>query len=184
MDFRSLYLAILVLGSTLYFSGCQDDPILEETGPDGTTGAPKSRAFITLIQINSFPSTNPAGLSWDDLLPAEYDTFGRPDLFLNITGPPPDPPVFWSQNSHFLNVNAGDTIPFFLLDNFEVVPLGSDIDVNIYDYELDPVTGPDSTLMGTVSFFIGQYPDPTPWPTYITNEQNGYSITLGLRWEE
>jgi hypothetical protein len=161
-------------------TGCQDDPILTDIEDGVPVITPKSKASITLIQLNSFPVTDPGGNTWDIADPANFDTLGSADVYFNITIPEPQPPVLWSQNSHFLNVTETDTVPYFLLTPYEVVPFGSSIDINIYDYEL-----PDSTLMGTVNFVIGPFPDPlNPYPSYVTTEQNGFSMTIGILWEE
>jgi hypothetical protein len=172
--------ALLSLSLMFLFQACQDDPELQPVVDGSPVITPKSRAYITTIQINSFPDLDPNGNPWDMVNPAEGDTLGLADIFFNITIPDPSPPVIWSQGSHFANVPPGDTVPFFLLTHFEIVPFESNIDLNIYDFEL-----PDSTLMGTVPFFIGTYPDPqNPYPSYITSSQNGYSVTIGLRYEE
>jgi len=145
---------------------------------------PKSKASITLIQLNSFPQTDPFGQTWDTVDAATFDTLGSPDIFFNITIPEPQPPVLWSQLSHFSNIKEFDTIPFFLLTPYEVVPFPSVIDINIYDYEIFGTT-PDSTLMGTVTFDIDAFPDPlNPYPDYVTTEINGFSMTIGIHWEE
>ncbi len=161
-------------------TGCQDDPFLPDVENGTPVITPKSKASITLVQLNSFPITDPGGLSWDVADPAAYDTLGEPDIFFNITPPDPQPPVLWSQNSHFLNISETDSIPYYLLTPFEVVPFGSSIDINIYDYDL-----PDSTFMGKVNFVIGPFPDPlNPYPNYVVTEQNGFSVTIGIKWEE
>lgn len=173
------------IGLLLVFLGfavqsCQDDPYLEKTENGVPIVTPKSKAYITSIQLNTYPAVTPTGDLWDTIDVVNNDTLGLPDIFFNLTDPSPDPPVFWSQNTHFSNVN--DTVNYFLLDNYFVDPFGSNIDVNIYDFEL-----PDSTLIGTVNFFIGEYPGPNStqaYPSYVTMVQNGCSVTLGLRWED
>ena len=175
---NTIFFGFLMIAALV--TGCQDDPILPEVEDGVPVITPKSKASITLIQINSFPSTDPSGNPWDALLPAEYDTFGLADVFFNITIPDPQPPVLWSQGSHFNNVAPTDTTPYYLLTPYEVVPFGSSIDINLYDYEL-----PDSTLIGTVNFLIGPFPDPlNPYPAYVITEQNGLSVTIVIRWEE
>jgi len=166
--------------SALVFTGCQDDPYLEEIVDGNPVITPKSRAYITKIQLNTYPQLDPSGNTWDMVDSAMFDTLGLPDIFYNISIPDPQPPILWSQNSHFSNVAVGDTVPFNLLDNYEVVPFGSTIDVNVYDYEVT-----DSTLMATISFFIGEYPDPAnPYPSEIVTNQNGYSLSVFVRWED
>ena len=175
-------IAFLILGLGIIASvpSCQDDPELQPVENGIPVITPKSKAYITQIQLNSYPTTDPNGDTWDVIDSANFDTKGLPDVFFNITVPTPQPPVLWSQNSHFSNVSEVDTVPFVLLSPYEVIPFGSDIDVNVYDYEL-----PDSTLMTTATFFIGQYPDPTkPYPDYVTSIMNGYSVTIWIKWEE
>lgn len=170
----------LILFFTLLITACQEDPVLEPADNEDVIIAPKSRAFITGIQINSFPGTDPSGNSWDAIDTTTGDVNGEADIFFNITDPSPNPPVFWSQNSHFSDVGSNDTTRYNLLENYEVIPFGSNIDVNVYDYEL-----PDSTLIGTVNFFVGTYPDPqNPYPSAVLAEQNGCSVILFLRWED
>lgn len=179
MNFRLLkifFFAMLVLG----MSACQDDPILEEVVDGVPVITPKSKAYITTIQLNTYPQFDPMGQTWDAVDSAMFDTLGLPDPFFNITIPDPQPPVLWSQGSHFSNTSVTDTVPYFLLNPYEVVPFGSNIDVNVYDFEIT-----DSTLMGTVGFYIGQYSDPlNPYPNYVTGVQNGFSVTIGIRWED
>lgn len=181
--FPAKYLFLLLVLISAVFSACQDDPDLVPLDDGVPIVTPKSKASIFLIQLNEFPDTDLNGNTWDIVDPAVFDSLGEADIFFNITDPSPQPPVFWSQNSHFSDVSPPDTIPFVLLDNFEVIPFGSSIDVNIYDYEL-----PDSTLMGTVNFTIGPFPDLTEpniaYPTYVTRSQNGYEVTIGIRWED
>ena len=178
----TLRMALLVFGFAVIAAlpSCQDDPELvpiEDGIPEIT---PKSKVYITQIQLNSYPATDPNGDSWDTVDSATFDYYGLPDVFFNIPVPTPQPSVLWSQNSHFANVSQLDTVPFVLLEPYEVIPFGSDIDVNVYDYEL-----PDSTLMTTASFFIGQYPNPLqPYPEYITSNLNGYSVTIWIKWGE
>src|SRR4030095_12673501 len=152
---------LLLLPAFTLFQACQDDPVLAPVNDGVPVITPKSKASITLIQLNSFPQTDPTGATWDTPNIAELDTFGSADVFFNITIPEPQPPVLWSQISHFSDISEPDTIPFFLLTPYEVVPFGSSIDVNIYDFEISSALQlPDSTLMGTVNFLIGAYPDP------------------------
>ncbi len=161
-------------------SSCQDDPVLTPVEDGVPVITPKSKASINLIQLNSYPPVDPNGNLWDPVDSSIFDYQGAPDVFFNITDPSPQPPVLWSQLSHFSDVQTTDTVPFYLLTPHEVIPFGASIDVNIYDYEL-----PDSTLMGTVNFLIGPYPDPlNPYPDYVTSVQNGYSVTIGIKWEE
>ncbi len=174
------YLTLLFLSMAGFLSSCQDDPYIEPVVDGIPVITPKSKASITVIQLNSYPSTDPNGNTWDPVDSSAFDYFGMPDIFFNITDPSPQPPVLWSQMSHFTDVTSLDTVPFQILSPYEVIPFGSNIDVNIYDYEL-----PDSTLMGTVNFLIGPYPDPlNPYPAYVTSVQNGFSVTIGIRWEE
>ncbi len=176
----NVFLSLFLLGIVTFVTSCQDDPYLTPVNDGIPVITPKSKAAITAIQLNSYPSVDPNGNTWDVVDSSILDYFGSPDIFFNITDPSPQPPVLWSQMSHFLDVRSIDTVSFQLLNPYEVIPFGSNIDVNIYDYEL-----PDSTLMGTVNFLIGPYPDPlNPYPNYVTSDQNGFSVTIGIRWEE
>lgn len=178
LKFRILILFLVMV--QVIFNSCQDDPYLELPDDGNTVITPKSRAFISFIQLNSHPAVTPSGDPWDIADTLTGDPMGYPDIFFNITDLSAQPAVFWSQPTHFANVSPSDTLPYYLQSEYEVVPFGSDINLNIYDFEL-----PDSTLMGSLTFYIGQYPDPLqPYPDYITQVQNGYSLTLGIRWEE
>ncbi len=178
----AFYLVVVALLG-LFINSCQKDPYLEPTVNGEAVVTPKSKVYITAIQLNSYPPVTPSGDLWDTVNVATFDTLGLPDVFFNLTDPSPNPPVFWSQNSHFNNVGETDTVYYYLLNPYFVDPFGSSIDVNIYDYDL-----PDSTLMGTVNFTLGEFPDPaqpqTAYPSYITTVQNGFSVTMGLRWED
>ena len=175
---RFLIPALVALSFLIH--SCQQDPILEPSENEQVTITPKSRGFITGLRINSFPPVDISGNSWDAIDTTTGDLNGDADIFFNLTDPSTNPPVFWSQNSHFSNVAAGDSVLFQLLDNYEVVPFGSYLDLNIYDYEL-----PDSTLIGKVNFMVGEYPDPlNPYPSSLNIEQNGCSVTIFLRWED
>jgi len=173
-------LLLLIGALTIVLPSCQDDPILTPVNDGIPVFTTKTKASITSIRLDTYPSTDPNGDLWDVVDSSNNDFDGLPDIFFNITDPSPQPPVLWSQLSHFSDVRAFDSTSFILLTPYEVIPFGSNIDVNIYDYEL-----PDSTLMGTVNFLIGQYPDPTnPYPESVTSVENGYSVTIGIRWEE
>jgi len=174
--FRNI-LALSILA--IFMVGCQDDPIDINNGPNGSIVA-KTGAYINTIQISSFPATDPSGLTWDDTNSAALDTFGLADIFFNLS-PQNDPgTVLWSQGTHFNNRAGTDTTAYYLVHPYEVIPFGSTIDVNVYDYEL-----PDSTWMGKVSFLIDQFPDPdNPYPSYVTGFENGYTITIGITWVE
>lgn len=176
-QFGKLFFAPAIF-AVLCIASCQDDPELNPNGDGNPLNNVKTKAFITLVQLNSFPDFDPLGNNWDTINEAAFDTFGRADIFFNITDPSPNPPILWNQGSHFSNVKSTDTTSFSLLNEYQVVPFGSAIDLNIYDYEL-----PDSTLMGTVNFTIGPQSGNIPYPSYITNSNNGYTVTIGIRWE-
>jgi hypothetical protein len=166
--------------AVMIFNGCQKDPDLEPVEDGVPIITPKTKAFINAIQISSHPDFDPSGNLWDNIDSATFDTLGRPDIFFNISEAGTTNPVFWSQNSHFLNCGPTDTIPFYLLNPYPVEPFGSTISVNLYDYEL-----PDSTFMESLDFFIGEYPDPlNPYPSSVTQAKNGYIVSIGIRWEE
>jgi hypothetical protein len=172
----------LILGCALFtFQACQEDPFLVPPDNGNTEETPKSRAFITFIQLNQHPVLDPSGNLWDIVDSSSGDFNGEPDIFFNFSDQSAQPVIFWSQPTHFSNVSELDTLPYYLQTEFEVIPFGSDISVNVYDHEL-----PDSTLMQTLTFFIGEYGPPSPkkYPDAIIQVLNGYSIMLGLRWEE
>jgi hypothetical protein len=176
--YKILAFSVLVF----YLGGCQDDPI-QDPGNGGGAITPKSKAFINLVQLNDFPDNDPSGVPWDDTITIgtfEPDSFGRADISMNISVPDDPTTVLWSQNSHFTNSAPSDTLPYILLNPYEVIPFGSTIDVNIYDYEL-----PDNTYLGKVSFLIDTYPDPdNPYPSYVTAFENGFSVTIGITWQD
>ncbi|MBL0341065.1 MAG: hypothetical protein IPP71_09150 [Bacteroidetes bacterium] len=188
MKFQLIYRnsAFLLLSAVILLlsvSSCQDDPYLEPTVDGVPVVTPKSKVYITAVQLNTYPPVTPSGDLWDAIDSKVFDTLGLPDIFFNISDPSPDPPIFWSQNSHFKDVSETDTVFFYLLNPYFVDPFGSSLDLNVYDYEL-----PDSTLMETINFTLGEFPDPLnpqkAYPTSITAIQNGYSVTIGLRWED
>ena len=100
---------LLILFFASLITACQEDPGLEPSDNEDVIITPKSRAFITGIQINSFPATDLTGNSWDAIDSTIGDVNGEADIFFNITDPSPNPPVFWSQNSHFSDVGSNDT---------------------------------------------------------------------------
>ena len=176
---KAFFRILLIFSGIALIAACQDDPY-QEPRSDGDTITPKTRALIHTIQVNDFPDLNPSGIFWDDTSSAALDTFGRADIFTNISVNGDPSTVLWSQGSHFSNIAPDDTVPYFITTPYEVIPFGSTVDVNLYDYEL-----PDSTYMGKVSFVIDQYPDPdNPWPSYVTSFENGYSVTIGITWIE
>ena len=176
---RLIYSLLLIF--TLGVFGCQDDP--ELGGPGGEDGVLNpTRAYVNGIRVNSFPATDPTGATWDvpedSILPV--DPNGLPDIMLNITDVYPEPPVYWAQESHFANVDVADSVAYTLVEPYEVAMLDSYFLINIYDYDV-----PDSTLMGSVTLYVGQYPDPeNPYPSAVLIQENGYSVTVGLSWFE
>ena len=180
MPIRFFAIFICSLLIIMVFNGCQKDPILQEIQNGVPVFTPKTKASITAIQINAHPEFDPNGNLWDNIDSTTFDTLGRPDIFFNISEPGTTSPVLWSQNSHFLNCGPLDSIPYYILSPYQVEPFGSTIRVNLYDYEL-----PDSTFMESLEFFIGEYPDPlNPYPTSVTQAKNGYSVSIGIRWED
>ncbi|MFM7079344.1 MAG: hypothetical protein ACKOYC_06090 [Bacteroidota bacterium] len=180
MPIRLNKVLIIIFLSSLTWVGCQEDPILQPIENGNPVITPKTKASITLVQLNGHPELDPAGILWDSIDSTTLDTMGRPDVFFNISPTGNTTPVIWSQNSHFLNCDMSDTLVYTLVQPFQVQPFGTTLAVNIYDYEL-----PDSTFMETLDFFIGEYPDPTnPYPDYVTQSKNGYSVTIGIKWEE
>jgi len=176
-QFKYVIFSIMLIG---FASSCQKDPDLQPIENGNPVITPKTKAYITAIQLNTHPELDATGALWDTIDSTTLDTLGRPDIFFNITQSGSTTPVLWSQNSHFLNCGMNDTLPYFLINPHQVDPFGSTISVNLYDYEL-----PDSTFMESLDFFIGTYPDPAnPYPTSITQTKNGYSVSVGVRWEE
>jgi hypothetical protein len=173
---------ILLAGASIVITSCQDDPELEPVAGDEDFNPNKTAAYITGYRINSYPSLDPTGNLWDtpDTTIIPSDPNGLPDLMLNISDVYPDPPVFWAQESHFANVGQFDSVSFILIEPFKVEILDSYFKMNIYDFEL-----PDSTLMGFVTLYVGEYPDPNnPYPESVLIQENGLSVTVGLSWED
>lgn len=180
MAIRPIKILVIIFLATITWSGCQEDPILQPIENGNPVITPKSKASISVIQLNAHPDFDSAGNLWDTIDSTTFDTLGRPDVFFNISLTGNTTPVIWSQNSHFLNCNSTDTLAYTLVQPFQIEPFGTTIAVNLYDYEL-----PDSTFMETLDFFIGEYPDPlNPYPEYVTQSKNGYSVTIGIKWEE
>ena len=161
------------------FHACQDDPILPDSADGDSDNIVKTRAFITQVQLNSFPPLDPNGELWDAIDSSTFDYFGLPDISFNITDPSPGGAVLWNQASHFANIPSDSIVYYILTQPHEVIPIESFINVNIYDFDLT-----DSLLMGTVNFYIGESQVSPRYPTVLTESQNGYSVSIGLRWEE
>lgn len=173
---RLLYFLIAV---SFLFHACQDDPINPDNGDGSGTEEIKTKVFITAIQINDYPGTDPSGNSWDPVDSTVFDYFGLPDIFFNLSESGTTDPVFWSQNSHFSNIPPAQATPYYLTEPYQVVPVGSNFSLNVYDFELT-----DSTLMGSVNLFIGESPVAPKYPTEIQIVENGISVSVGLRWED
>lgn len=166
----------------LLVNSCQDDPYVEPAPGDGPL-TPKSSAYITGIRLNSFPALDPMSLPWDtinDSIPP-LDPNGLADPFFNLTDfNTSNPLVFWSQGTHFENVDLTDSVAYTLTTPYKAEPFNTNFKLNVYDFDL-----PDSVLMGYVTLFIGEYPDPdNPYPDAVLIEENGISVTVGLKWEE
>lgn len=172
--FRTGLLIMLFAG---FFSACQDDPIVPGS-PEEEDLIVKTKVYISTIQINDYPGLDPNGALWDTI-DTVADPSGQPDIFFNITDPAQGNSVVWSQQTHFENVPTLQPTAYFLTQPYQVIPVGTSLDLNIYDYEL-----PDSTLMNTISFFIGESPTSPKYPEAITQVINGYSVSMGLIWEE
>src|SRR5688572_33262106 len=93
---------------------CQDDPVLEDLENGIPVITPKSNASIFLVQLNSFPPVDPVGITWDIPVPdptlPPFHPNADPDIFFNFTDPSPQPPVFWSQPSHYANISGTDPL--------------------------------------------------------------------------
>jgi hypothetical protein len=159
------------------FNACQDDPIIPGSAEEDDQII-KTKVYISTIQINDYPGLDPNGQLWDTI-DTVSDPSGQPDVFFNITDPAQGNTVVWSQQTHFKNVPTLQPTAYFLTQPYQVIPVGSNLDLNVYDFEL-----PDSTLMNTISFFIGENPVSPKYPEVITQTVNGYSVSLGLIWEE
>jgi hypothetical protein len=168
---------LLMVSLAVIFTSCQDDPIIPGS-PDDEDLIIKTKVYISAIQINDYPGLDPNGALWDTI-DTITDPFGQPDIFFNITDPAQGNSVIWSQQTHFQNVPTLQPTAYYLTQPFQVIPVGTSLDLNIYDYEL-----PDSTLMNTISFFIGENPTSPKYPDAITQNVNGYSVSLGLIWQE
>src|SRR5687768_16909126 len=94
---------VLALAVAMAFTGCQDDPEIVPVNDGIPVFTPKSKASNTLIQLNTYPNLDPNGVLWDtvDTDNGNDPFYYFPDIFFNITDPSPQPPVFWSQQSHF-----------------------------------------------------------------------------------
>lgn len=167
----------LMVSLAVIFTSCQDDPIIPGS-PDEDDQLVKTKVYISTIQINDYPGLDPNGALWDTI-DTVADPFGYPDIFFNITDPAQGNSVLWSQNTHFSNVPTLQPTAYYLTQPYQVIPVGTSLDLNIYDFEL-----PDSTLMNTISFFIGESPTSPKYPEAVTQIVNGYSVSLGLIWEE
>ena len=177
------YLIASVIGVLIIFnSGCQDDPYIEPAFIPGDSITSKSAVYITGVRLNSYPLTDPSGLVWDTIntINLPLDPLGLPDPFFNLSDFEPEPLIFWSQESHFSDVSQTDSIAYVLTNPFKIEQLNTTFSLNIYDYDV-----PDSTKMGFVNLFVGQYPDPlNPYPTSVLIQENGFSVIVGFQWEE
>lgn len=175
-SFSRLFPALLLLFA-LSLPSCQDDPIFPE-GENGDEESPKSRVFITAIQLNDYPSLDPSGNTWDPL-DTSYDVNGDPDITFTLSEPGTGGNAIWTQASHFSNIPPATPVAYYFTEPLQIQPVGINLNVDIHDYEL-----PGTVPMGSVEFFIGESPVTPKYPTQLDATVNGYSVSIGLRWEE
>ena len=92
-------IALLLIFAAATFTACQKDPVLEALNNGQPVITPKTKASITVIQINGHPDLDSLGSTWDSIDSTNFDTLGRPDVFFNISAIGSISPVLWSQNS-------------------------------------------------------------------------------------
>lgn len=161
----------------LLLASCQDDPIFPE-GENGDEETPKSRVYITAIQLNDYPALDPTGNTWDPL-DSNYDVNGDPDIAFTLSEPGSGGNAIWTQASHFSNIPPATPVAYYFTEPLQIQPVGIYLNVDIYDYEL-----PGTLPMGSVEFFIGESQVAPKYPTQLNATLNGYSVSIALRWEE
>lgn len=160
----------------LLLASCQDDPIFPE-GENGDDESPKSKVFITAIQLNDYPALDPSGNNWDPI--DSNDVTGAPDITFSLSEPGSGGNAIWTQASHFSNIPPATPVAYYFTEPLQIQPVGVNLNVDIYDYEL-----PGTVPMGSVEFFIGESPVTPKYPTQLNATLNGYSVSIALRWEE
>lgn len=175
-SFLSRLLPVFMLIFALSLPACQDDPIFPE-GENGDEQTPKSKVYITALQLNDYPALDPSGNTWDPL--DTNDVNGDPDITFTLSEPGSGGNAIWTQASHFSNIPPATPVAYYFTEPLQIQPVGVNINVDIYDYEL-----PGTLPMGSVEFFIGESPVSPKYPTQLDANFNGYSVSIALRWEE
>ena len=158
---------------------------LTATGAGGTTSTNKTvnvaaaltKVKITKITVTAMPFLRSDGISnWESGQPFES---GGPDVFIQIqkTGG-----VLALGPSSTLSNVTPSVLPFFW--DLSTVPYDiTDLSVSrfIYLYDSDGILTPET--IGYVGFLFSNYTTGTsPYPTSITQTQNGITVTLNLLW--
>lgn len=169
--FSALFLIL-----ALFTASCQDDPIFPE-GENGGDETPKSKVYITALQLNDYPALDPSGNNWDPI--DSNDVTGAPDITFSLSEPGSGGNAIWTQASHFSNIPPATPVAYYFTEPLQIQPVGVNLNVDIYDYEL-----PGTVPMGSVEFFIGESPVAPKYPTQLDAAINGYSVSIALRWEE
>jgi hypothetical protein len=144
----------------------------------------RSGVAVRAIILAQMPHTDPAGQPWD--VADTIDTLGLPDVFYRMSdNDSSDYPVF-AQPFHFENLNADSLpVPYFLTTPYKVRAFGSNLKLDIYDFEKSPDSSfVDSTLMK--SFIVNIHPGDSlvenPYPDSLLLNEDGYAVFLFFNW--
>lgn len=158
---------------------------LTATGAGGTTSTTKTvnvaaaltKVKITKITVTGMPFLRSDGISnWES---GQLFESGGPDVFIQVQKAGG---VLVLGPSNTLNNVIPSTLPFFwdlITTPYDITDLS--VSRFIYLYDSDGVLTPET--IGYVGFLFSNYTTGTsPYPTTLTQTQNGITITLNLTW--
>lgn len=166
----------------LYTTGGVYTVTLTATGAGGSTtttktvniGAAFTKVKITKVTVVNIPFTKPGGTSGWDL-----DGTG-PDIYFQIQDVSSNV-LFNAGASSRYNDITPSTLPIAwnLTTPFEIPNLGASRYIQLIDYDF----GTSNDDMGYVGFQMSNYTSgANPYPSTVTNTQNGITVTLNLTW--
>jgi hypothetical protein len=182
MSHRFLVVLIFIAGG-LMMASCQKD-----YNDPGTAASPfygsRSAVAIRAIVLAQMPLTDPSGNPWDTA--DTIDTLGLPDVYYRIKDADSTNFTAFNQPFHFENLNADSLpIPYFLTTPYQLRAFGSNVQLDIYDFEKDPSSANvDSTLMKSFLFSVapGDSTIQNPYPDSLLLNEDGYALFIYLNW--
>lgn len=176
---------IIIAVFLLSMYSCQKD-----YNDPGITGTPyygsRSSVEVRAIILAQMPLTDPSGQPWD--VADTIDSLGLPDVYYRMADYDSASYPAFAQPFHFENLSPDSLpLPYFLTTPYKIRAFGSNVKLDIYDYEKSSTTSAvDSTLMKSFIFTVtpGDSLIENPYPDSLLLNEDGYAVFLFFNWKK